>query len=162
PVAAFPAGVGCDNCSVPASGSPLISTITDADGRFVLHNAPVGTNIPLVMQIGRWRRQIRVSTVTACTDTPLSASLSRLPRSKIEGDIPLTAVVTGADDATECLLRDIGVADSEFTNPNGTGRIQLYTGSSAAGAVIDLATPDESQLFDGSSRTNQRHAVVVE
>ncbi|MGC4092542.1 MAG: hypothetical protein QM756_32620 [Polyangiaceae bacterium] len=36
------------------------------------------------------------------------------------------AMVTGDVDALECVLRKVGVADSEFTLPTGTGRIHMY------------------------------------
>ncbi|HEY0707157.1 MAG TPA: hypothetical protein VGG33_10180, partial [Polyangia bacterium] len=122
----FPAGVSCDRCGVPASGSPLVSALTGADGSFTLRNVPAGTNIPLVIQVGRWRRQITIPTVTACSSLALTAEQTRLPRNKTEGDIPLTAVATGNVDSLECVLRKMGVADSEFTRPSGTGRIHLY------------------------------------
>jgi N-acetylneuraminic acid mutarotase len=124
-VTPFTSSVSCDNCA-QASGSPLVGGTTAVDGTFRLNNAPVGSNIPLVVQIGRWRRQVTIPTVTACTNTAVSASLTRLPRNKTEGDIPKQAFVTGRVDALECVLRKIGVDDSEFTNAIGNGRIHLY------------------------------------
>ena len=161
PVAPFAPGVACDSCS--PSGSPLVSAIRASDGAFAVTNMPVGSNIPLVIQIGRWRRQIVVPSVAACANTTLSAATSRLPRTQLEGDIPLTAVVTGTADQEECLLRQIGVADSEFTNPSGSGRIRFYLGGTAngAGAQIDLTTPSENMLVGAQAAMNQYDAVMM-
>jgi len=41
------------------SGSPLVTATTAVDGTFTLDNAPSGTAIPLVIQLGRWRREMR-------------------------------------------------------------------------------------------------------
>src|SRR5205814_558920 len=79
-------GVSCDRCGAPASGSPLVSAISGPDGSFTLRNVPAGNNIPLVIQLGRWRRQVTIPTVTACTNNPVAASLTRLPRNHNEGD----------------------------------------------------------------------------
>jgi hypothetical protein len=125
----FTPGVSCDKCGVEVSGSPLVRATTGPDGKFVLNDVPVGANIPLVIQVGRWRRQVTVANVPACANTAVAASLTRLPKNKSEGDIPLMAMVTGAVDALECVVRKMGVEDSEFTVPSshgGTGRIQFF------------------------------------
>jgi hypothetical protein len=41
----------------------VVSTVTGADGRFVLRDVPVGASIPLVVQIGRWTREMRTALV---------------------------------------------------------------------------------------------------
>jgi hypothetical protein len=126
-VAPFVPGASCDKCSASLSGSPLVTTTTDVNGKFKLVNMPVDTNVPVVIQLGRWRRQITVTT-TKCGDVVVSAALSRFPKNKTEGDIPKIALTTGAADPLECLLRKIGIDDSEFTNPSGTGRVNLFAG----------------------------------
>lgn len=156
----FTPGVACEQCGAQASGSPLVSAVTGPDGKFVLKNVPVGANIPLVIQIGRWRRQVTISDVPACQDTALPASLTRLPRNKNEGDIPLMAFSTGAVDALECVLRKIGVDDSEFTLPSGNGRIQIYKGTGAAGADLGANTPTEAQLW-GNLATLKKYDMVL-
>jgi N-acetylneuraminic acid mutarotase len=146
PVSPFTTSVSCDNCA-QASGSPLVGTTSAVDGKFTLTNVPAGTNIPLVIQIGRWRRQVSIPTVTACTTTPVSASLTRLPKNKTEGDIPKQAFVTGEKDALECVLRKIGVEDTEFSNALGNGRIHLYA---AAGPGSIRSTAATSAVNHGA------------
>ncbi len=133
----FPTGVSCDQCGATASGNPLVTTVTGANGQFRLENVPVGANIPLVIQLGRWRRQVTIPRVTACQDNPIGTELTRLPRNKSEGDIPLMAMMTGDVDPLECVLRKIGIDDAEFTAPGGNGRVQIYlqNGATTPGAL---------------------------
>ena len=141
-----PEGVSCDKCSVALTGKPIATALTDVNGKFVLSGVPAGSNIPLVIQVGKWRRQITVPTVTACVDNPITnADQTRLPRTQSEGHIPKIAVTTGAADALECMLRRIGIADSEFTTDGGNGRVHLYAGgggtnSFSAGGAFAPAT----------------------
>ena len=160
-VAPFSSTVSCDNCLM-ASGSPLVSTTSAADGTFTLTNMPVGINIPLVIQIGRWRRQVTIPSVAACTNTALASSLTRLPKSSAEGDIPRMAFVTGQVDSMECVWRKIGIADSEFTTSSGTGRIHLYKGGQKPGAYITSSnnTPSETALL-GNPTTLANYDMVL-
>jgi hypothetical protein len=130
PLPALPDGVSCDRCGAQVV-APLASALTDTQGRFTLTLEPVPstTNVPVVMQIGKWRRQIMIPTLQTCTNNALTdKNQTRLPRTKAEGNIPRIAVTTGGADALECLLRRIGIADSEFTNDAGAGRVHLYAG----------------------------------
>jgi len=115
------------SCSCEISGEPIVSALTDSSGRFVLENVPVGPDIPLVIQVGDWRREFNIGTVAPCTDTPVPDQTLRLPTKQSEGDLPRIAVATGALDALECLVRKLGVDSSEFTNPREGGRVQLFT-----------------------------------
>ena len=123
----FRAGIACDACSgAQASGAPLVHAITGPDGTFRLENVPTGDNVPLVIQLGRWRRQVVIPRVEACQSLALNTELTRLPRNKAEGDIPLMALSTGRVDLLECVLRKMGIDEAEFTAPTGNGRVHLY------------------------------------
>jgi hypothetical protein len=154
----FTLGVECAVAGQPPSGSPLVGTTTAVDGSFTITNVPVGNNIPLVIQSGRWRRQLTVPATAACANTDFS---TRMPTNQTEGDIPKFAVVTGNADQVECVLLKVGVDPTEFTNPGGTGRINLYLGENMAGAQIDANTPLEGTLMGTTATINQYDVVML-
>jgi hypothetical protein len=124
------------SCSCEISGEPITSALTDASGHFVLENVPVGVNIPLVIQVGDWRRELDIGTVAPCVATQVPDGKLTLPKSQREGDMPKIAVATGIADALECLVRKLGVDESEFTNPRDGGRVNLYQGDAGTGQYI--------------------------
>ncbi len=164
-VAAFTEGVKCETCAT-ASGSPLVSTTTDANGHFFLPNMPVSTpgkvtSVPVVVQLGKWRKQFTIST-TACTNNLVPSfgaaaanKTAALPSSQAEGDIPLTAISTGQVDGLECVFRKMGVANTEFTSGSGSGRIRLYrdNGATTAGVGATDATSLYNPAADNASGT---------
>jgi hypothetical protein len=135
-------GATCDRCG-SVSGEPLVATITDVEGKFRLENVPVGDDIPLVIQIGKWWRKITLPPVQKCVDNPITdTSLTRLPRNRAEGDIPRIAVTTGRCDQLACLLPKLGLDASEFTPSTGDGRLHLYRGAAhPRGAGIPAPAP---------------------
>jgi hypothetical protein len=134
PVEPFSKGVTCDKCG-NVSGKPIAAALSGPDGKFVLDDLPVGHDVPMVVQLGRWRRQVKIPEVKPCVDNPLPAELTRFARNQSEGDIPLIALVSSGYDPVECILRKIGIDDSEFTLPDKGGRVQVFVGTGAnAGA----------------------------
>jgi hypothetical protein len=142
PLAPIAEGAACETCDGNFSGAPIAAALSDSAGKFQLSlaNVPMSENIPLVIQIGKWRREIVVPSVSPCVDNPLEDGTVRLPRDSSEGNLPKIAVARGASDALECLFRKIGIPDSEFTTDAGNGRIHLYAsdqGSDPSTAFAD-------------------------
>jgi hypothetical protein len=162
-VDAFTPGVSCPVVGTPPSGSPLVGTTTDVNGNFTLIDVPVGANIPLVMVSGRWRRQLTVPTTVACQSTAMPASFAVMPQNQTQGDIPKIAIATGSADAAECVLLKMGISQSEFTDPSGTGRINIFGGGGAAGTgvVIDSGTPTQASLMGNASTLNQYDVLML-
>jgi hypothetical protein len=142
PLVPFPNVVTCDRCGAVTSGDPVSAGLTNPDGRFLLEDVPTGDNVPLVVQLGRWRREVVIEHVEACVDNAVPASDTHLPRNQREGDIPRYAVVTGAFDPLECLMRKIGIDDEEFTGADGTGRVHLFEGFGGGGVPTSLPSID--------------------
>ncbi len=133
-------GVTCDRCSAVLPGNPVVQTTTDEAGHFSLTNVPVTSNpLPVVIQVGKWRKQLKLPPVTKCMDTPLAMFDTTLPASYDEAgtgnvvsvDMPQIALTTGGADALECLLHKLGIADKEITTSSGAGHVHLYAGNGA-------------------------------
>jgi hypothetical protein len=164
---AFPQGVACEKCTKPVPARTV--ALSGPDGKFVLDDVPAG-RVELVVQLGKWRRKQTIS-VTPCQDNPLiDRNLTRLPRTQLEGDIPKMALSTGHSDALECLLRKIGIADSEFTTDAGGGRVSMFVGCEGddngpfgankfADSLGGAAFPSTNQLFD-SGTLNQYDVLI--
>ena len=127
-----PEGVTCDRCNDTLPGNPVVQTTTDEYGHFHLDNVPIADNLPLVIQLGKWRRQVTIAAApTMCMETQLDPTTTRLPRNSGEGHIPKIAITTGNADALDCLVRKIGIDDAEISTDAGSGRVNLYSGNGA-------------------------------
>jgi hypothetical protein len=158
PLAPLASGATCETCDGNFSGRPIAATVSDAAGNFTLDitNVPQRQNIPLVVQAGKWRRQVTLASATDCANTPVGVEQSRLPRNRAEGDLPRIAVMRAGSDALECLFTKIGVDIGEFAPGGQAGSVELFysdvanatddTGRmSYGGGVVDL--PNVDTLF---------------
>ncbi len=176
PLPAFSAGVSCPNPADPLPGDPKIGGTTNTNGTFSIAGVPVSSNLTLVIVSGRWRRQVTIDTSAGSCTTPvaITADLTHFPRNQSEGEIPKFAVATGSVDQVECVLRRVGVQDSEFTNPGGPGRIQLFQGDGSVidpppqgqervsgGAIIDSTTPQETKLMEDPATLNGYDVLML-
>lgn len=160
PLPVITTGRSCERCEDEDLGQPLAAALTGADGKFVLRNVPANVDFPLVVKMGKWRRVVTIPAMTQCTNRNLTVDQARLPRNMSDAsasnrpylNIPKTAMVTGDVDELECVLRKIGVSDSEFTLPSGTGRIHLYR---ANGAHASCTNPNNDGSCSSSNRRNE-------
>jgi hypothetical protein len=127
----LPAGVQCDRCADILPGGSYAQALTDEAGHFTLFDVPATANVPIVIQVGKWRRQLKVPSVAACQDTRLPTASTTLPRNKTQGDLPRIAITTGDADALDCLVRKLGIDDSEITTDAKNGSVHLYFGNGA-------------------------------
>jgi hypothetical protein len=143
-------GASCDSCTTPVPA--VTDALSDAAGKFVLEDVPAGTNVPLVIQIGKWQRKTSIPQVIACQDNPITdPELTRLPRTQAEGHIPRIGLSTGHSDALECLLRKIGIADSEFTTDAEAGRVNMFRGCVGSDGVAYPASKFAATLDNGAT-----------
>jgi hypothetical protein len=138
PVQPFHSGVStpCDTCDSLYTGSPIAAALTDASGQFTIKNAPDGPNIPLVIQVGKWRKQLKIPNVAQCQDNPQPDRSLTLPKNHTDpgNDIPKIAISTGCSDTLECLLARVGVDKGEYTaGAAGDGRIHIFAGECTTG-----------------------------
>lgn len=186
-----PGNPTCTSCQAPATGNPIISTLTDTHGNFTLVQAnsnspgvPSGKNIPLVIQTGKWRKQVVIPSVNACETTSIPNPTTvidklRLPANSSEGDMPLIAFTSGCDPA-ETFLRHIGISDSEFVAPTAplpvawvvnqtpvvnAGHIRFFTGNDnttkqPASMVVGGNTPAETYTWWADSANLLQNDIV--
>jgi hypothetical protein len=157
----FTTGVSCDQCGGAAALNAVAVTQTGTDGTFTLTRVPSGVNIPIVVQMGKWRREILLTTVLPCTGNSVTSNCTatdpsmcalRLPKNKSDGydpvagtytraDLPQMAIVSGSADPLECLLLKAGISPGEFgsyrnsvtTNP----KVHFFQSPNAPGTTLD-------------------------
>ncbi len=179
PAPAFTAGTGCDTCASITKGLPAYNNAlvhTDVAGNFTLNGVPAGSPFTLVVQTGRWRRQVQIPAIAGCGTFALPAAKAHLPKVHVrtvmgsdeasdlaDPDIPQMAIATGNADATECLLKKMGVATSEFTLPPSTfpggGRVHMYHYNGATNLAAG-SLPDYSTLVTAATLPNYNVLVL--
>jgi hypothetical protein len=132
----FSTGASCDSCAGVKLNAVAVAQ-TDVTGAFTLTNVPTTAiapknQIPLVVQMGKWRRLVMLPAVPTCATTAVPPSNSRLPRNKFDGygnqaDIPRMALASGNADPLQCMMLKVGIDPAEFQLPgSGSRRIDYY------------------------------------
>jgi hypothetical protein len=141
PLTPLPKGVptGADACSCSAlfKSGAVVSTTTAVDGTFTLSNVPVGSDVPLVLQVGKWRKLYKINVAqcmpNAQTDKSLLMPNSVLP-TDTDDNMPDIAVSTGSADSLECLMTRIGLPPPEYVAGTSTaGHVHVFSGGDSAG-----------------------------
>ena len=148
-------GVQCGRCMDTLPGGSVANSTSDAAGHFTLTNVPTGRNVPLIVQVGKWRRRVDIPEIVECQDNVLPPAVTSLPKSQAEGDIPKIAMVTGLCDALECLVKKLGVAPSEFSTAGGPGRIHLYQSNGASSLANGTALAQATTLWGDLNKLKQ-------
>jgi hypothetical protein len=134
----------CSTCTTQIDNYMALA-VTDVNGHFKMTGVPATTAVPVVVQVGKWRRKVTLASVTGCTtkgstkDNPVSDGTLRLPRSRSEGDIPQMAVATGGADDLGCFLKEMGLDSSEYGPPNMGQRLDVYQGVGGPGLTTGTA-----------------------
>lgn len=169
-------GNACGTCVTP-QGGPLAGAVTAPDGSFTIKKAPIGPRVPLVVQVGKWRRMTYVSVDNACGENAITdIEHTRLPRSRGDGEkasLPSIAVNVGDADRLQCLFVRMGVDPSEFTAPDGAGAVHLYNlpyklndNSSYRGAFdadfnAGAEYPDATGLWEDPDRLGHYDVIML-
>jgi hypothetical protein len=150
----IPRGVQCEPCGQAVTGEPITTAFTDPKGHFTLRGVPAGNDVPLVVQLGKWRRQATIHHIDACVANTLTdPNLSRLPKNQKEGNMPHVALTTGGCDQMGCMLTKLGIDDAEFgVESDGPDKaIHVYVGSGGMGPSMAALAMDlwgtEKTLF---------------
>ena len=166
-------GINSTSCSCGSlyTGTPVATGITGADGVFTITNAPVGKNIPIVIQIGKWRNYFVIPSVSCGpNDLDTLAGMPKLTLPKTQGEtaysnIPNIAISTGGADTLECILARVGVAESEYTgDPNGTaGHIHIFQGAGGndTASPAGPASSADGGLWDTDTDLNRYDIVML-
>jgi hypothetical protein len=120
----------CSACTTKVDNYMALA-VTDAAGHFSMTGVPATTSVPIVVQAGKWRREVMLSSVTKCQDNAVQDGTLRLPKNKTEGDMPEMALLTGGCDDMACFLMNIGIDPNEFGAPHAGGHVDVYQGNSS-------------------------------
>jgi hypothetical protein len=186
----------CESCASLFTGDPIVATTTDTEGNFTLSGVPVPTGpttgpwgtlaagqVPIVIQIGKWRREWVWPGVSTCgTTTATTAqekSFLHLPgveskatpsTTTTNDDLPQIAISTGSADSMECLFKRIGFQSSGSTNEytcgaGGTGHLHIFQGglgdSQNGNTVSGCSADSTASLWDSNADLNLYDILIL-
>jgi hypothetical protein len=155
-------GARCETCASWLPERPAAITTSSTDGSFVLHDVPIGLDVPVVVQVGKWRRMLTLPKVERCVDHPVDRELSRLPRNRREGRLPRIALTTGACDDLGCLLPKLGIDPDEIGVPSdGDAKsVHVYLGAMDP-ARAPRGAPLASSLWSSAASLSRYDMILL-
>jgi hypothetical protein len=163
-------GLTCNCSELYTGGFVGAYALTDPTGYFKIDGAPAsltGGNVPLVIQVGKWRTVTSVAVACGQDNHSKDGDL-RLPQGRpgsgvaFPGDLPDLAISTGGADTLECLLTRIGVAQSEYTSGVGSGgHVHIYQGAPSTSPAPVGAPQSSASLWDTPAHLEQYDAVLL-
>ena len=149
----------CERCG-KVSGDPIATALSDETGHFRIEGVPAGKDIPVVLQVGKWRAKITVPKVEACKTTTIDDKAAHLPGDRSQGDMPHIAVATGGFDELGCLLNRIGVNANEYSLPSDDGHVHVYRGESGGDYTLGGA-PNATTLWNDEASLSKYDMVLL-
>jgi hypothetical protein len=154
-------GAICDKCGAMVSGSPVVTALTNSKGQFTLKDVPVGSNIPIVIQVGKWRKKFILPNVAQCVNTPVANGVLKFPAkiaANTDDAMPKIAMVTGGCDPLACILAKIGIDSTEFVDTsNTTKHVTWYNGQSGSAP----GSPQPATALWGSLTEMKKFDMVI-
>ena len=171
PLPVFSQGVtipqsGQNGCAAQPSLVPvsvLGEALTDYTGTytFTTSGALPTPSVNIVIQAGKWRLQTKIPTTSLTLGKVNTLAPLSMPSAQSSvADLPHIAIVTGESDAIECIFNQIGISNSEITDPGGSGSINLFEGESTGGEVVSSSSPAESTLVSSVANLSQYDLVM--
>jgi hypothetical protein len=164
PLPPIPQGAQQDPCGGGGNLPPSVAyALTGPNGQFSIGPVPASSSMsfPLVVQIGKWRRQFTYN-LTGCQTNPVavgnlgtSGAGLLLPSTRNEGpnaastNMPHIGIVTGWTDSMECLLERIGISTTEFCNPGAGCAVDYYQENGMN--LVGGTNPDITQLLGNTT-----------
>ncbi len=152
--------ITCETCAGVVV-NPLRSALTDSKGEFVLEDVPVDKDVPIVIQVGKWRRLLHVDVTKKCEENKVADRTLKLPRNGDEGNMPQIAVTSGDLDALECFLRGVGIDDKEFVmGHDDSGHVHMFKGNEGD-SYFDGMGPPASQFWNDVEQLKKYDMVLL-
>ena len=136
-----PGTSNCSSCDT-SIGDYVTVTVTDAAGHFTLTGVPTGDNVPLAVQVGKWRRVASVSEGCRLRQYPRRSGPQPAAEEAIGGEPAADGGADGRLRQRRVLLAERRRGPVGVLGPRAAGRrVDVYQGLGATGPGAALSKP---------------------